>query len=210
MDRALQQQIGPVVAYLLGGVLDRVERPVQWAALHQHRAHVIDYLDVIGLHLEIEESEGYAYLRQHTEEESQSNGNDEPHNQDAQDGQAMVPRLIRRRALSYPVSLLCVLLRKQLIESDTGGEQRRLIVTRDQIGEMLQVFLPTRNNQARVVDQIDAHIKKVVDLGFLKRLKNQPDTYEVRRILRALVDANWLAGLDEKLKEYRDHAEPPE
>ena len=57
------------------------------------------------------------------------------------------------------------------------------------------------------MDQIERHINKVVDLGFLRRLKSsspssQP-SYEVRRIIKAFVDAQWLTEFDHKLDAYR-------
>jgi len=42
----------------------------------------------------------------------------------------------------------------------------------------------------------------VIELGFLRRLPGEEDTYEVRRILKAFVDAQWLADFDQKLAEY--------
>lgn len=211
MDQALQQQIGPVVANLFNGVLDRADRPAQWEVLLRYRARISDYVGVIGLWLEVDEAEGFAYLRQ--AEESADADVEHPGGVSEVAGAAeslRIPRLIRRRPLSYPVSLLCVLLRKKQVESDSSGDQRRLIISRDELVEMLRVFLPERHNQARVLEQIDGHIKKVADLGLIKPLKHESGVYEVRRVLRVLVDASWLADLSEKLKEYRDHAAPPE
>ena len=82
-----------------------------------------------------------------------------------------LPRLVARRPLSFPVSLLLALLRKKLAEFDAGGGDTRLILTRDDIVELVRVFLPDSSNEARLIDQIDAHINKIVDLGFLRRLK---------------------------------------
>jgi hypothetical protein len=45
-----------------------------------------------------------------------------------------------------------------------------------------------------------------VALGFLRKLKKEDRTYEVHRIIKALVDADWLAGMDEKLQSYRKFA----
>ncbi len=42
----------------------------------------------------------------------------------------------------------------------------------------------------------------MVELGFLRRLKEQDDSYEIRRILKAFVDAQWLAGVQEGLQRY--------
>jgi hypothetical protein len=60
------------------------------------------------------------------------------------------------------------------------------------------------------MDRIDAHIAKVVDLGFLRKMKlvaGQGQTFEVRRILKAFVDAQWLAEFDQRLADYRAQLE---
>jgi hypothetical protein len=113
-----------------------------------------------------------------------------------------VPRLIARRSLSLYVSLLLALLRKKLAEFDASNGDTRLMLSRDQIVDMLRVFLPSSSNEARLVDQIDTHIGKVVELGFLRRVSGQESVFEVRRIVKAFVDAEWLAGFDEQLARY--------
>jgi hypothetical protein len=54
-----------------------------------------------------------------------------------------------------------------------------------------------------LVDRIDADINRVVEYGFLRRLRGQDDQFEVRRILKAFVDAQWLSELEQRLAEYR-------
>jgi hypothetical protein len=114
---------------------------------------------------------------------------------------------VRRQPLSYPVSLLLALLRKKLAEQDAGGDERRLILSREQIQEMLSLFLADTSNEARLLDRLDGHINKVVELGFLRRLKGEPPRFEVRRLLKSFVDAQWLAEFEQRLAEYREHAE---
>jgi hypothetical protein len=140
------------------------------------------------LRLEIDEPEGYALLRQRPPEED--------------DGNAL-PRLIPRRQLSYPVSLLLVLLRKKLAEADAGGGVDRVVLRRDDIVEMLRHFLRDTTNEARLVDQIGAHVNRVVELGFLRPLRGREEEYEVVRLLKAFVDAGFLETL---LVTYRAHA----
>jgi hypothetical protein len=53
------------------------------------------------------------------------------------------------------------------------------------------------------MDRLATDIKKVVDLGFLRKLRGQPGTYEVARILKAFVDAQWLEEFDARLADYR-------
>jgi hypothetical protein len=175
-----------VVVNLLKGPIyrDTHERP--WALLLATRNQVADYVSVLGLHVRVDEAEGYAYLR------SWSGDEDSPD----------VPRLVARRPLSFHVSLLLALLRKRLAEFDASSSDTRLVLSRDQIVEMLRLYLPQTSNEARLVDSIDIHINRVVEMGFLRKLRSQEDLYEVRRIIKAYVDGQWLSEFDARLQEY--------
>jgi hypothetical protein len=93
-------------------------------------------------------------------------------------------------------------LRKKLAESDAGGD-RRLILSRDEVVELIRIFLPAGTNEAKLVDRVDATLNKIAELGFVRRLRGQGQMIEVRRIIKAFVDAQWLADFDERLEEYR-------
>ncbi len=176
-----------VVTQLMKGVIYRDTHDRAWHSLLELQPQARDYVDVLGLQVVVDEAEGYAFLRQRPVDPDDS---------------ASLPRLIPRRALSFHVSVLLALLRKKLAEFDAQGAETRLMLTRDQMVEMVRVFLPETSNEARLTDQIDAHINKVVELGFLRPAKNSEQTYEVRRILKAFVDGQWLADFDTKLAEY--------
>lgn len=192
--------LASLVIPLLKGVIYRDEasgaNAGQWNALLNLQARVRDYVAVLGLDLVLDEAEGYAFLR--------------ARERDGEETVAGMPRLVVRRPLSFPVSLLLALLRKKLAEYDAGGGQDvgvRLILARDDMVEMMRVFLPESSNEARLMDRVDAHINKVVELGFLRRMKpaaGQPGAFEVRRILKAFVDAQWLAEFDARLAAYRE------
>ncbi len=187
-----QPDLSVLAITLLKGVIYREGDERLWGSLLNLQARVRDYVAVLGLELILDEAEGYAFLKSRPEPEDQ-------------DSAARLPRLVARRSLSFPVSLLLALLRKKLAEFDASGSDTRLVLSRDEIVELMRVFLPDSSNQARLMDQIETHINKVVDLGFLRRLKSagSPATYEVRRILKAFVDAQWLAEFDARLAIYR-------
>jgi hypothetical protein len=191
--------LSSLVISLLKGVLYLENDAPLWNALIQLQARVRDHIAVLGLELVLDEAEGYAFLRARPEVEPEDGNPTDK-----------LPRLIARRPLSFPVSLLLALLRKKLAEFDASGEQTRLILARDEIVELLRLFLPESSNEARLIDQIDTHINKIVDLGFMRRLKPAAGSsaagggnFEVRRILKAFVDAQWLAEFDARLGEYR-------
>lgn len=193
---APQADLSALLIALLKGVLYREGDERLWGALLDLQARVRDYVAVLGLDLVLDEAEGYAFLKSRAEA--------------AEDEAApKLPRLVARRPLSFPVSLLLALLRKKLAEFDAGGSDARLVLTRDEIVELVRVFLPESSNEAKLFDQIETHINKTVDLGFLRRLKaaggaaSGPASYEVRRILKAFVDAQWLAEFDARLAAYQ-------
>lgn len=181
---------------LLKGVLYRDGDPRQWAALLNLQARVRDYVAVLNLDLVLDEAEGYAFLKSRPEP-----ADDDP--------SPRLPRLVARRPLSFPVSLLLALLRKKLAEFDASGGDTGLVLSRDELVELVRVFLPDGSNEAKLIDQIEISINKVVELGFLRKLKpavgaaTGPASYEVRRILKAFVDAQWLAEFDARLAVYR-------
>lgn len=190
------RELSSVVVFLLKGVLYRDENPGVWGLLLHLQASVRDYVTVLGLELMLDEAEGYAFLRSRPDEDD--------------DSQTGMPRLIVRRQLSYPVSLLLALLRKKLAEFDAGGGETRLILSRDEVAELIRIFLPTGSNEAKLIDQVDAALNKIAELGFIRRLRGQGQMIEVRRIIKAFVDAQWLAGFDERLSQYRQqHAPTP-
>lgn len=186
---------------LLKSVLYRDSDERRWATLLDLQARVRDYVGVLNLELILDESEGYAFLKSRPDPEE-----DDPARR--------LPRLVARRPLSFPVSLLLALLRKKLAEFDAGAGQEgggtRLILSRDDIVELVRVFLPDGSNEAKLVDQIETTINKTVELGFLHKLKasagaanSGPINYEVRRILKAFVDAQWLSDFDVRLAAYQ-------
>mgnify|MGYP000630290260 CR=1 FL=1 len=188
-----------LVISLLKGVLYLEHDPSLWNSLILLQARVRDHIAVLGLELVLDEAEGYAFLRAQPEVEDETGSSAN-----------QLPRLIARRPLSFSVSLLLALLRKKLAEFDAGGDATRLILSREEIVELVRVFLPERSNEAKMIDQIETHINKIVELGFLRRLKpnvtvnaEKGSNFEVRRILKAFVDAQWLSDFDDRLAAYQ-------
>ena len=182
-------ELSSVVVPLLKGVLYRKDNPGLWDSLLHLQASVRDYVAILGLELMLDEAEGYAFLRSRQSED--------------EDGQSAIPRLVARRQLSYPVSLLLALLRKKLAEFDAGGGDTRLILSRDEVVELIRIFLPAGSNEVKLIDQVDGTLNKIAEMGFIRRLRGQGQMIEVRRIIKAFVDAQWLADFDERLAEYR-------
>jgi hypothetical protein len=181
--------LSPVLIALMKGITSRDDDPAVWQALLELQARVREYVAVLGLEMILDEAEGYAYLRQRTPAE----------------GEPELPRLVARRQLGYPVSLMLALLRKKLAEFDAGSGESRLILSAEQIADLVRLFLADTANEARLMDRVDSDIKKIVELGFLRKLRGSEDRFEVRRILKSFVDAQWLGEFDRQLADYKAH-----
>jgi len=130
----------------------------------------------------LDEAEGYAFLRSR------------PVNVGEEDA---LPRLVARRPLTFNDSLLLALLRKKLAEFDATGSETRLVMNGDEIQDLIQLFLPERSDQVKLALQVEKSVQRLQDMGFLRKLKSnsEPQPYEVQRILKSFVDAQWLREL---------------
>lgn len=185
---AEQRATSIAIVKLMQGVVYREVQEDVWRTLERYEAQVQDHFATLSVRVIIDPLEGYAYLRTVESEE----------------GEDPLPRLVKRRSLTYPVSLLLLLLRKRLAEFEAGGDEGKLVLERDQLAEMLRLFLRESTNEARIVKQVDQSITKAVELGFLYPLRGQSGrgAFEVRRILKAYVDAETMADFAGQLERY--------
>lgn len=181
-------ELSLLVIQLFKGPLYRDSHEKLWEPLTRHRRRVADHVAVLGLRLEVDETDGYAFLRGLREGESNIE----------------YPRLIARHTLSFATSLLIALLRKRLLEFDTSSSEVRLVLSREQILDLVRIYAPANQDDIKLGRETDRHIKRIEELGFLHRLRGSDDQYEVRRIIRAFVDGQWIGEFDRRLREYID------
>ncbi len=189
MEHHDSENISEVVIHLMRGILYKEEKPRIWQTMEQFEGAVRDHLAIINLDLEIYDSDGFAYLKSKEEQE----------------GTPSLPRIMARRPLSYPVSLMLALLRRKLTEHDTYSSEPRLIIGVDEFTESISAFFPTSNNEVKVLKRMDAHLQRIHDLGFIRFMDAKKQKFEVKRILKAYIDAQWLSDFNVKLEEYLAH-----
>ncbi|HEU5015210.1 MAG TPA: DUF4194 domain-containing protein [Roseiflexaceae bacterium] len=180
------ESYAPVLIKLLQGIIAYDDAAI-WSLLLYHEAAIHEYFERAGLHVEVDETEGYAFLRQPDPEEDSSVA-------------MTLPRLTSRHRLSYPVTLLLVLLHEALQQFDASESQSdRLVVTIEELRDMQRPFQRERSDEVKLARSLDAHVSRLVELGFLRRLSGDEERYEVRRIIKAKVPADMLAEIKEKL-----------
>ena len=183
------KNISFVLIALLKGPLYSDASGRVWYDLLKYCSHVREYFSRLGLELILDEDEGFAFLRQ--------NENDE-------EEKSPLPRLVKRHPLSFHTTLLCALLRKKILELDTYKADSRPIITKEDIIEMMQMYYPQENNEVKVRTDIERQISKVQKMGLLRPLKtgnHEEEKFEILRVIKALINAEWLAQFLQKLKE---------
>lgn len=181
----------PAVIRLLQGPLSSDDNG-PWNLLLTYETPVREYIAKIGLELVLNEPDGYAFLRQ-----------PEWEGEDSQ--RVALPRLTRRDRLSYHVTLMCALLRERLDQFEASTpETDRLIVSNDDLHDMLRPFLRERGDERALLKKIEETANRIAELGFLRRL-GADHRYEVRPILKARIGSDILADVLQMLEQ---HAPP--
>lgn len=175
-----------------------------WESLLIYQEAIREYFSALNLQLHLSMEDGYAFLKQGRQDlalgdpEGEAMEGDEVDEDDA--FSASVPSLVRRIPLSFEVSLLCVLLREALEQFDSRvSDDHRLVLHRTDIYELLKLFYEEKSDETKQVKRFDALINKVTELGFLKELKGNQHSFEVKRIIKAQFDAEQLRDIKAKM-----------
>lgn len=174
-----------LIALLKGIVYDYQKET--WENLLRYESDVKKYFLPVGLDLYLNKSEGFAYLYQKEWETEET----------------ALPKLVEKRQLNFFTSLLCLLLRKHLLEQDAQGGTVRSIISEQDIINRAKVFLPNASDEAKQQEKIVTTINKVVEIGFLRRLEDNQRNYEIHRIIKGFINADVV---DESLKKLQAYA----
>ncbi len=165
-----------------------------WKLLLDHQGPISDYFHDIGLSLVVDPQEGYAYLEQT--------------DVDQDDG---MPRLLRRRDLSFEATLLLVILRDELLKFDSTPRAAASVpvVAEEWLVDQMSSFVSEMKNQVKRRTVVEQAIAQAVKAGVLRRLQTvgEGSTYQIMRIIKAKLPEEKLAEIRDRLKQA---AEPSE
>ena len=169
---------------MLKGILYSHQKEA-WENLLRYESEVKNYFSAIGLEVYIDKSEGYAYLRQVDLDE-----------------EIEIPRIAEKRQLNFFTSLLCIALRKYLLERDAEAGTLRATISGQEIVNLMKSFLPTASDEAKQQDKIITTMNKVIEIGFLKKLDGSNNDYEIHRIIKGFVNADVIDDTLKRLQAY--------
>jgi hypothetical protein len=191
-----------VILKLLRGVVYYDDK--EWDTLLSYEKAIHLHMASIGLQMHVDEADGYAYLSQPDDDEGTGESGSGSGSETATARE--LPRLVRRIPLNFEATLLCVVLREALLKfemREPGLE--RLVLSKQQIQEAMQIFYPEPADMTRLMGRIDRVIGQVERLGFLRSMKHDDeDVYEVKRIIKAKISADKLVDIREQLRQYAD------
>jgi hypothetical protein len=160
-----------------------------WKDLIQNQLSITQYLEKIGIELVVDEAEGYAYIKQIELDE---------------DGNTV--GLVRRTPMTYEASLICIFLRERLDDFDSQAPMNnRCTVSAKQLKEDIQLFFKEKPNVKKFIRDLDRHIAKVVEYGFLKEIIGKgiesENLYEIKRIITAKITSDEIEIFKKKMEE---------
>ena len=163
-----------------------------WRELQSYQLQVQEYFGKIGLELILNEADGFARIRQPETEENEA---------------APLPRLMRKVPLNYETTLLCVLLCEMLEEFDVRSEGTKLFITQKDIKERIELFYKEQSNRSKLWKDLSRPITSLVNIGILKGVREDAvnkdnNQYEVKRIIKALVDNEKLETIKQKMEQH--------
>ncbi len=171
---------------LLQGVV-YADEPRAWTMVLSAQSQLANYFARLGLLLVVDEGEGLAYLRQLADDE-------------LPEGYDGLPKLFRRTRLGYDETVLCVLLREQLRrfeEEDLHNE--RCVVEEEALFDRWRTLSPLQHDEVRARRELAAALGKLEELGFVRRLTDQSQAWEIRRILKARLPVAELEALKARM-----------
>jgi hypothetical protein len=144
----------------------------------------------LGLLLVVDEAEGLAYLRQMGDGE-------------ITDGYDVLPKLFRKTRLGYGDTLLCVLLRDELRRFEEEHVGARCAVEAAGVFDRWHPLAATRADAVAARREFSAALARLEKMGFVRQCGDEPETWEVLRVLKARLPVAELENLKARLLDAR-------
>ena len=167
---------------LLQGVVVKGSHPEIWNTLTTQRYRIGEYMEKIGLSLEIDTEGGYAFLKQQDSEE--------------------LPHLVRKQPLTFKMSLFLALLRNEINEFDGANGDSMLVVKEEEMVQKMKPYFPETSDEVKFINSIKTCFSKAMDMKIVMPVKDNELAFEVQPILRRFVDAEWLSEFNKELQRY--------
>ena len=164
-----------------------------WETLETYESDIESFFAILGVSVAIDKADGFAFLQQNDLEEEDDK----------------VSRLIRQTPLTEEQSFLCILLRDELNKFDNPNNSQNkssvLILRESDLYEQFAMFYSQKTDQITAKNNFKKNLNRLCELGLLKE-QNQDNPemeseYEVRRYIRAKITSEFCEEFMKKLQE---------
>lgn len=202
------------VRLLRGPVYRKQEKKETWESIQTYRTSLDEYFGVLGLRVFLETVDGYAFLEEVGERLGEGMEDEEDMGETVL--KSNLPRLIRKTALSYQASMLCVLLRYEIEKFETSqSEADCAIMRKSEIAALYRSFTKDKADEIRQMKSLDKTLKTLCSLTYLFAPSDTlsqseiPDDaeFELSPILKARIDTAFMKELLLKMKRCREEGE---
>ncbi|MEM6298139.1 MAG: DUF4194 domain-containing protein [Bacteroidota bacterium] len=159
-----------------------------WEDIIAYQDEIQQYINVMGLELILKREDGYAFVKQFEDSEGKTLG------------------LVTRTLITFKTSVVLVVLRQALEDFDSDPTQStgtEKFITDTEIREELELFVQEDSyNRLKFEKQLDTHIKRAVDLGYLKVVDESElgTRYCIQRIIKEKISLDMLEDFKTKLQ----------
>lgn len=187
---SLERNIKPYSKAIVRLLKSPIERSSNlWDDVVNYQVEIQEYISQIGLELIVKKDEGFAFVKQFEDSEGNTQG------------------LIIRRQVGFETSIVLVVLRQSLEEFDSNPTQFQVaekFITDSEIKDEVELFLPEKFNRVKFIKELDSHIKRIVELGYLKEVskKENETKYQIHRIIKEKITLDILQEFKLKLQSY--------
>lgn len=180
---------GVLMAHLMSGVVYANEKHRVYQNVLARQTALLGKFKDLGLYLEIDEAEGYAYLRSRRADEY-----------DEED--VLPPRLLKQVQLPFITSFLIMQLRQKVLEFDRSAEPH-YILSFEEIYQLMEVYFKPNGDEGVKRRTISGQITRLIELGLMRKVSGgDGERYEIKRIIKALASAQNLEAFHQKLDSY--------
>jgi hypothetical protein len=184
-DIVLAQSAPVKIALLKGAIYS--ENADLWSALSTHRPHIEEYFSQVGVAIELNEADGYAFLAGVGEEHPAFN----------------LPKIFRRNQYTFEITVVGAVIREELLQREASRlEDAAVVVSMDEIVDLIEVFLKVKADAAKERGRWETAVRAFARMGFLKPLSGDEEKFAVRPIVRAKFNIETLQALKSELQKY--------
>ncbi|WP_309398002.1 DUF4194 domain-containing protein [Cerasicoccus maritimus] len=154
-----------------------------WSLILSYRQEIEQYFIKIGMLLVVVEHDEFAYLSNIPRD-------------DAPDGFRDLPKLTKARRLSFPVTAICILLKKHYVQhqENVGSFEPPTILLHELFEEYQAIPQVARNDEWRGRQQFETQINKLIsELRVIRDAKADEGMYRILPSINSLVTPEFIS-----------------